>query len=162
VKAKIVLGVVLVAAVGAALVQAAETPSVRGSYRLIKRTLPDGSQIVPPAISGLNTFTREYRNFNVAWKQPDGTPVSLSLISSYELTAQRYCEHPLFWLQDNLGKPGIANTWPPEKEQCSDVKQEGGKLTFEAKGEPVVMTFEGDTMTAVAAGMFTDTWQRIR
>ncbi len=161
-KARLVLGVVLVVAGCTAIAQAAAPPSVRGSYRLIKRILPDGSQMVPPAISGLNTYTRGYRNFNVSWKQPDGTAVSLSLMSSYELTAQKYCEHALFWLQNNLGKPGMVNTWPPEKEQCSDVKQEGGKLTFEAKGEPVVLTFEGDTMTATAAGMFTDTWQRIR
>ena len=43
---------------------APKPPSIEGTYRLVSRDLPDGTKQVPPAIDGLITFTRGYRNFN--------------------------------------------------------------------------------------------------
>jgi hypothetical protein len=142
--------------------RAADAVGIAGTYRLVKRILPDGTVLLPPAVVGFETYGKGYRNFFVKWSQPDGTPVSLSVLSRYELTPTRYCEHPVAWVQNNLGKPGISYQWPVEKEQCSDVKAEGGKLTFALKGEPVVATFDAHALTATAAGMFTDVWERLK
>ena len=57
-----------VASLSLVLVTAASAPpkppSIEGTYRLVSRDVPDGSKQVPPAIDGLITFTKGYRNFN--------------------------------------------------------------------------------------------------
>jgi hypothetical protein len=161
-KARCVVAALLTTIVAVPAVRAGNVVSIAGSYRLVKRILPDGKVLLPPAVVGFETYGKGYRNFTVKWSQPDGTPVSLSVVSSYELTPTRYCEHPLLWIQNNLGSPGVKYEWPAEKEQCSDVKAEGGTLTFAIKGEPVVAVFDAASMTATAAGMFTDVWERLK
>jgi len=53
-------------------------PSIEGTYRLVSRDLPDGSKQVPPAIDGLITFTKGYRNFNIYWKDAGGKVFSVA------------------------------------------------------------------------------------
>ena len=49
-----------------ATVEAEEiAPSLVGSYRLVRRMLDDGTEILPPDVSGMLTYTETYRNFNV-------------------------------------------------------------------------------------------------
>lgn len=160
--ARFLAAALLVSAISATVAHGADKATISGSYRLVKRVLPDGTTLVPPAVVGFQTFGEGYRNFNVKWTQPDGTPVSLTVLATYDLTPAKYCEHPLLWVQNNLNGPGVSYQWPAEKEECSDVRADGGKLTFQIKGEPVVATFDANSMTAVAAGMFTDVWERLR
>jgi len=157
----VVVGAAAVVA-AASIVQAAGPVSIAGTYRLVKRTLPDGKELAPPAVVGFQNFVKGYRNFSVKWTQPDGTPVSITLVAKYQLSATKYCEQPVLWVQNNLGTPGVKYDAPPEKAQCSDVKIEGGKITFKVMGEPVVATFDGSGLTATAEGLFTDVWERIK
>jgi len=48
------------------------TPLIEGTYRLVRRELPDGSFQHPPTVKGMFTFTKEYRNFSVVWKDNKG------------------------------------------------------------------------------------------
>jgi len=155
--------VIVLASVGlAGLAGAAQAPALRGSYHLVKRTLADGTVIAPPALEGFQTWTREYRNFNVGWTDKDGKHVSISLIARYDMAGGKYCEHPVYWLANNMGAPGLSYDWPKEKAtECSAVTTNGQKMTFAIKGEPVVVTIDANGMTATAAGMFTDTWERV-
>ena len=43
-------------------------PSIEGTYQLVRRELPDGTVQQPQIVNGMCTFTREYRNFSVLWK----------------------------------------------------------------------------------------------
>lgn len=151
---------VLAGGVSVAQIAAAESPSLEGSYMLVKRVLPDGGEVMPPDVVGFMTFTSEYRNFNVRWGSADN-PTSVSYVCKYTLSDEEYCEEPLHWLQNNLGEPGIAYGAPAEKSECSPVTREEGALVFALKGEPVVVRFEGETFTATAEGQFVDHWQRV-
>jgi hypothetical protein len=154
--------VALLAMVGMVYAGRAQASGIEGTYRLVKRVLPDGTVVKPPAVVGFETYGHGYRNFNVKWTQADGKPASLSLTSRYELKGGQYCEQPLLWVSNNVETAGLSYTWPPAKEQCSAVKSVGGKLTFAFNGEPVVATFDSNGFSAVAKGMFTDYWERLK
>ncbi len=74
----------------------AQAPNIEGSYRLVSRTLKDGAVIKPPEIQGVQTYTKQYRNFNISSKNPEGKMMSRSLIAEYTLTPTEYAEKPLF------------------------------------------------------------------
>ena len=139
----------------------AATPEIVGSYELVMGVLPDGKEVLPPAIAGLFTMTRGLRNFNVAWKDKDGTWASLSMIAEYTLTGGKYCQRVRFWLQNNLGKPGPSNDVPAAANDCSPVTVKDGKVTFQAPGEPV-LSFDKNGLTATSAGQFVDHWRKVR
>jgi hypothetical protein len=143
------------------LVQAADVPSIAGTYKLMKRTLPDGTTITSPAVVGLMTFTGGFRNFNVSWKGPDGKPVSLSLIAEYTLGNGKFCEKFVFRAANNLSNPGLSYEVPAEAKSCSPVTVKDGKVTFQMPDEPPIAIFERDGMVATAAGHFVDYWKKI-
>ena len=48
------------------------TPSIEGTYQLVRRELPDGTVQVPPVLKGMITYTKEFRNFSVVWADAGG------------------------------------------------------------------------------------------
>src|SRR5207244_1348554 len=84
-------------------------PSLEGSYRLASRDLPGGSRQVPPAIGGLITYTKGYRNFNIYWKDASGKLFSVSSVATYDLTPKEYREKSIFFLvNDEIGGKGVS------------------------------------------------------
>ena len=143
------------------LVHAADVQSISGTYKLVKRTLPDGKTIVPPDVVGLMTLSGGFRNFNVSWKGPDGKRVSLSLIAEYALSVRQFCERVAFWAANNLAGPGLSYEVPAATKKCSPVTMTNGKITFQMPGEPPTAEFAKDGMTATATGQFIDHWKKI-
>ena len=43
----------------------AQAPSIEGTYRLVSRTLQDGTVVTPLHVMGLQTYTKSYRNFRL-------------------------------------------------------------------------------------------------
>jgi hypothetical protein len=140
---------------------AGKTPSIEGTYQLVSRTLPDGTKMMPPDIIGLLTFTKTHRNFNVAWKQPDGKKFSLSIISTYKLTDKDYSETHLYTMQnDEITGKGLAYDFSA----CSatvPITTSGGSIKIKLPFDPATVTFSGNKITGVADSMFTDIWEKI-
>jgi hypothetical protein len=139
----------------------ADTPDISGTYELVKRVLPDGKEMRPPAVGGLYTATHGRRNFNVYWTEKDGKVVSLSMVGTYTLTKDKYCAQPAFWLQNNLGKPGMSSEAPAAAKQCVAVTMKDGHISFQPAGEPV-LSFDKEGLTATNAGLFVDSWKKLR
>jgi hypothetical protein len=140
---------------------AADAPDISGTYELVKRVLPDGKEMRPPAIGGLYTATHGRRNFNVFWTDKDGKAVSLSVVAAYTLTKDKYCEKFTFWLQNNLGTTGTSNEAPAAAKGCSAVTMKDGHISFQPAGEPV-LSFDKEGLTATNAGKFVDYWKKLR
>jgi hypothetical protein len=139
-----------------------KAPSVTGTYKLISRKLPDGKMITPPDIQGLQTYTKNYRNFNVAWTDSTGKHFSYSVVSTYKLTGAEYSETILFSLMnDEIGGKPAAYTMKGETKTVP-VKMEGSKMEFKLPFDPVTATFDGSKMMGIADGMFTDTWEKVQ
>lgn len=157
----IVSTMALCAAVTTASLGAGEHSGLKGSYELVKRVLPDGTELTPPDVVGFGNWTGKTRNFNVSWMSPEGERVSISLIAGYTLSEAEYCEDVRYWMTNNLGSPGVSYEVPPGKSECAPVSKVGEALTFQMPGEPPVVAFEGDHLTATAEGQFVDHWKRV-
>ena len=141
-------------------------PSIEGTYELVSRDLPDGSKQMPPNIAGLQTYTKDYRNFNVFWKAADGKSVSLSYVAKYRFTPKEYQETPIYWMSNNLGSAGVSYQAPAEKGQAKPVTMKGQRIEFQIPGEPPMVVIEGNDFTATAkdAGgklLFVDHWKKV-
>jgi hypothetical protein len=138
-------------------------PSIEGTYMLVSRDLPDGTKQAPPAIAGLMTFTQEYRNFNVYWKDAKGKSVSISSIATYKLTDKTYDEKNVYYMMnDEAGGKGVTYDLTPAT-GSSPISPKGGGIEVQMPlhGEPKVV-FAGDTLTATREGSFVDHWKKVR
>lgn len=144
----------------------ADAPSIQGTYQLESRDLPGGVKQTPPAVSGLITYTKDYRNFNVSWMNPNGTHTSIAYIAKYRLTPTVYQETPIYWMTNNLGRKGVSYTVPANKGAANAVTLKDGTITFPVAGEPPVLVFAADGITATAKDahgkmMFVDHWKKV-
>ncbi len=160
----------LVAAASQAACEASKTPgpetkgvTIEGTYRLVYRELPDGTKQGPPEVVGLLTFTKEYRNFNVHWKDAKGKSFSVSNIATYKLTDKEYSEKSLdFMVNDEMGGKGISYD-PSSATGSSPVTIKEGRIEFQLPlhGEPSLV-FEGDKFKATRPGVFIDYWEKVK
>ena len=138
---------------GAVVPPAPKPPSLEGSYRLASRDLPDGSTQVPPAIDGLITYTKGYRNFNIYWKDASGKLFSVSSVATYDLTPKEYREKSIFFLvNDEIGGKGVSYDLSGES-GASPVTITGMRVEMQLPlhGEPQI-AFEGNRVTATGKG----------
>jgi hypothetical protein len=140
----------------------AANPDIVGTYELVKRVLPDGTEVLPPAIAGLYTMTHGRRNFNVAWTYKNGSQGSLSIVATYTLSGGKYCQKVKAWLQNNEGKPGFSNELPAAANACTPVTVEDGKVMFQEPAGGPMLTFDKDGLMSTIAGIFVDYWQKLR
>jgi hypothetical protein len=140
-------------------------PSIEGTYRLVSRDLPDGSKQVPPAIDGLFTLTKGYRNFNIYRKDARGKLHSVSEIATYQLTPKEYRETNMFFLvNDEIGGKGVSYDVSSQS-AASPVTITGMRVQMQLPlhGEPEA-AFEGNKLTATGKGVFgtfVDHWERL-
>lgn len=142
--------------------QVAQAPSIEGTYKLISRKLPDGTMQGPHDVMGLLTYTQNYRNFNVIWKDAKGKFFSLSLVSTYKLTATEYSETNLFYIMnDQLGGKGTVSDITGQT-GTSAVTVKNGSVEFKLPlfNEPSV-AFKGNKFTATSSE-FVDTWEKVQ
>jgi hypothetical protein len=142
--------------------QAPTAPSIEGTYKLVSRKLPDGRMLSGQDVVGLLTFTKTYRNFNIAWKDTSGKFFSYSLVSTYKLTASEYSETILLSIMnDEIGGKGIAYTLTGQPATVP-VKMRGGRLEFKMPFDPVSAVFEGGKFTGTNEAVFVDTWEKVK
>jgi hypothetical protein len=136
----------------------AQTPSIQGTYRLVSRTLTDGTVLKPPEVIGLQTYTKEYRQFNIVTKDPEGRTVSRSIIARYTLTPTEYVETTLLHLLVRGNEVRDLSDQP----QRATVTVEGRRITIDPKqSEPRVTVFEDDKFTASSPANV-DAWEKIQ
>jgi hypothetical protein len=139
---------------------ASKVPSIEGTYVFQYRTLPDGTVLKPPAVSGIQTFTKDKRNFNIMWTDKSGKRFSFSVYSDYKFTDKDYTETIHFGvLNDEIDGKGL--TYITDQTKTVPIKYENGKLQFHLPFDPPDVTFQGNEMIATLKGA-TDHWVRIK
>ena len=134
---------------------------IDGTWRLIKRVLPDGTVQTPPAVVGLGTSTNGLRHLNVFWHTPDGKPASIGVISRIKFTATEYTETLIaFTLDDGSGQPAAYNF--SGETRTAPVTTEGRRISFNLPFDPPSVVYEGDKLTATLEGVFVDHWERLK
>lgn len=140
-----------------------QPPSIEGTYKLVLRELPNGTKQVPPDVLGLLTYTKEYRNFNVYWKDANGKSFSVSTIVTYKLTDKEYSEKGIYHqVNDEIGGKGVGyDLSSPTGTSPVSFKERRIEFQLPLHGEPSIV-FEGDKFTATRKGAFVDYWERVR
>jgi len=134
---------------------------IDGTWRLIKRELPDGTVQTPPSVVGLGTSTNGLRHLNVFWHTPDGKPASIGVISKIKVTATQYTETLIaFTLDDGSGQPAVYNFSGETK--TVPVTTEGRRISFKLPFDPPSVVYDGDKLTATLEGAFVDYWERLK
>ena len=143
-----------------ALATLALADGVEGTWRLIKRQLPDGTVQTPPTVVGLWTLTNGLRHINVFWHTPDGKPASIGVISKVKVTPNEYTETLIaFALDDGSGNPVVYNFSGETK--TAAVMREGGRISYKLPFDPPSVVYQGDKLTATLEGAFVDYWERV-
>ena len=140
----------------------AQVPSIEGTYKLISRKLADGTIQGPPEVVGLMTYTKTHRNFNIVWKDAGGKFFSLSIMSTYKLTATEYTETLLSRIiSDQIG--GKETVYDLSgKTQSSAVKMEGRRIQFKLPFEAPVQVFEEGKITSTVEGRSVAVWEKVQ
>ena len=116
---------------------------IDGTWRLVKRVLPDGTVLTPPAVQGMGTAIGGMRHLNVFWQTPDGKPASIGVISKYRLTANTYTETMLALVfDDGSGNPVAYNLAGETK--SAPVDRQGGRISYKLPFDPPSVVYEGD------------------
>jgi len=138
-----------------------KTPSIEGTYKLLWRKLPDGTTTKPPMIMGIQTLTKNIRNFNLMETDKNGKHYSFSVYSTYKLTDKDYTETIHYSVtNDEIGSKGVS--YIIDQTKTVPIHFDGKKLEFKFPFDPPSVTFEGNKMTATAEGMFTDYWEKVK
>ena len=144
----------------------ADGPSIQGTYLLESRDLPGEVIQTPPAIVGMVTYTKNYRNINVSWLNSGGDRLSISYIAKYRLTQNVYQETPIYWMSNNFNGKGVSYTVPAFKGGKNAVTIKDGTITFPLAGKSPMVEFPADGMTATARDthgkmLFVDHWKKV-
>jgi hypothetical protein len=141
-------------------------PSIEGTYRLVRRELPDGTVQHPPLVKGMLTYTKEYRNFSVVWKDDDGRYYSSCYVARYKLRDKEYTETSEYIiLHDPARVEGVSYDLS-ENTARSPVSVEGRRVRF-ALQQPferalsVTLEFDGRRLTATGKDRFVDSWEKV-
>lgn len=142
------------------------TPNIEGTYQLVRRELSDGTVQVPPALKGMITYTKQFRNFSVVWKDDKGKFYSEAYVARYTLTDKEYAETAEYLIvNDQIGGKetsyDLSNTAAK-----SPVSVDGERIQFALpqafeRAFSIVVEFSGNKLKATGKDMFTDYWEKV-
>lgn len=141
-------------------------PSIEGTYQLVRRELPDGTAQLPPAVRGMITYTKEFRNFSVAWKDDEGRFYSECYVANYTLTDTEYAETSEYLIvDDQIGGKGISHDLSNTTAKSS-VSLDAGRVKFALpqlfeKALSITLEFDGAKLKATGKDLFMDHWERV-
>jgi len=141
-------------------------PSIEGTYKLVRRELPDGTTQHPPLLKGLYTYTKEYRNFSIVWKDENDKYYSESYAARYKLTESEYSETSEYlFINDEIGGKGL-NYDLSNRIAKSVASVEGSRISFELPQEfekalSIRIEIEGNNMRATGKDLFVDYWEKV-
>lgn len=156
----------ILAVVALALVPSLPAQEIEGTWRLVSRRMPDGTEVAPPAVVGMMTFAGGYRHAVIHWSE-GGRVFSATFIRRYELTATEYRETNVFTsIEDQLGvlaeggKPRFHDV--SESSAASPVSRVDGATEFQLPlfQEPKVR-LEAGVLLAMVEGGSVDRWERV-
>jgi len=141
-------------------------PRIQGTYRLVRRELPDGTVQHPPAVKGMITFTREYRNFSVVWKDDQNRYYSECYVARYTLTNKEYSGTSDYLIvNDQIGGKGISYDLSNTTAK-SPVSIDGKRISF-ALPQPferalsITVEFDEGILKATGKDLFIDYWEKV-
>jgi hypothetical protein len=139
----------------------AQASIIEGTYKLVSRTLPDGTVLYPPDVIGLLTVMDGYRTVTMFWKDVDGKAVVLSHGTSYAMTATEFTETNLFFHAENFNGEAMINDFSSTT-GTSPITLKGGRVEFKWPLDDPLIVIEGNKKTATIEGALVDLWEKVQ
>ena len=139
--------------------------SIEGTYKFISRKMHDGTEVKPPKIMGMLTFTKDYRNFNITEIVSNGKRLFHSTVSKYKLTDKEYISTNLYnaiFDESRVGSKNGGFFFVTNQTDSTPVNIKDGKIILGDPFDNVILTFDKNKMEASAKGNFTDYWDRVK
>lgn len=134
--------------------------TIEGSYELVRRDLPDGSTLEPPAIFGFLTYTEGHRIFVIRTPGPDGNMEMASRVSTYRLSGSEYHETNKYAMLVEEGRGSRPRYRYSGSARSSSVTANEQTVEFRDP-HGTALEFTRDGMTATVAGYFVDHWVKV-
>ena len=134
---------------------------IEGTWRLVKRQLPDGTIQTPPTVVGLYTVVNGQRHLNVFWRTPEGKPASVGSVSKVRLTSNDYTETLIASVFDDGSGQPVAYNFSGETKSAV-ITREGRRASYQLPFDPPSVVIDGDRLTATLEGAFVDYWERVK
>lgn len=140
--------------------------NIEGTYRLVRRELPDGSVQLYPDVRGMMTFTQKYRNFSVLWQDEQGRFYSECYAARYHLTESTYSETSEYLIvDDQIGGKGISYNLH-DATASSQVTAKGERIEFDLPQQferelSIHVAFTGQELVATGKDAFVDYWEKV-
>lgn len=133
-----------------------------GTWQLVKRTLPDGKVLTPPAVNGYFSRTADgMYHLTVFWQTPEGKTGSRSSIVHNKLSETELVATQLAGsFDDGSGKAVVYD--PPGVTKTVPIKREGNRVSYQHPFDPPFIVWEGDTLTATFEKGPLDLWERMK
>ena len=151
----------LLAGLVLSIASAAWADDIDGTWRLVKRQLPDGTIQTPPTVVGVGTLINGIRHLNVFWHAPDGTPGSIGVISKVALTDNQYTETLIALVYDDGSGKAPAYNFSGDTKTAA-VTRGGGRIAYKLPFDPPSVVYQGDELVATLEGAFVDYWVRVK
>lgn len=132
-----------------------------GTWRLVMRKLPNGTELTPPTVYGMSTTKNGVNHLIVFWPTPDGKSASLSSISKWEWSGTDVAATPLLLIfDDGSGKLPVYAVGGDTKR--SPLRKDGARVSYQHPIDPPFIVREGDKMSATLEGEFVDYWEKMK
>jgi hypothetical protein len=143
-----------------------DAPNIEGTCQPVRRELPDGKTQFPPALKGLLTFTSQFRNFSVIWKDEKGKYFAECYVARYTLSKEKYTETQEYLIiDDQIGGKGVRHDLSNAL-ASSPVTIEGNRIRL-ALPQPfeqalnISVEFAGGKLKATGKDLFVDYWEKV-
>jgi hypothetical protein len=134
---------------------------LEGKWVLVKRMLPDGKVLTPPAVLGQFSIQNGLNQLVVFWPMPNGNSASLSSINKWDWTRTLVTVTPILSIfDDGSGKPPVYTVGGSQK--SSPISRNGNIVSYQHPTDPPFNVWDGDKLTATFEGVFVDYWERVR
>jgi hypothetical protein len=139
----------------------AQASIIEGTYKLVSRTLPDGTVLYPPDVVGLLTVMDGYRTVNVFWKDAEGKAVAVSHGTSYTMTPTEFTETNVFLHAENFNGQAMINDFSSTT-ATSAITVVGERVEIKWPLDAPLLVIEGNKQTATIEGAFVELWERVK
>lgn len=143
--------------------EAINAPILKGTWRLVSRTLADSSIVDDSLVSGIMVFTETTKHQTMSWKNGDGKWTTITHLADYIFDREAYVERNIYHIQTISSRIDSVAVNASDTAAKSDVevRDYGYWFSFPLFDSPDVY-YTGPFIKTYEPGVYEDRWERLK